>query len=181
MWYAPRLFIPACPRRFPSPLGFGTTIGCAIVKDFLKFQGNSLYPSPYGRRDMGIEFKSVVIVWLSLSALTDVIIALTMVQYLRSHRTGFSSTEDILTKLVRCPYLRRSHSHASMVFLALLCSYYSDRRCHFTLGYSRPNNLSQPCESSVSPLSIILIKAVEFYSPITCKTQVTKLFLTDYA
>ncbi|KAF9516834.1 hypothetical protein BS47DRAFT_608345 [Hydnum rufescens UP504] len=70
---------------FPQPLGFGTTIGCAIVKDFLKFQ----------------EFKSVVIVWLSLSALTDVIIALTMVQYLRSHRTGFSSTEDILTKLVR--------------------------------------------------------------------------------
>lgn len=55
-----------------------------------------------------------MIVWLSLSAITDVIITWTMVQYLRSHRTGFSATEDIVTKLVRCEHSCRLEQSARL-------------------------------------------------------------------
>jgi len=43
-----------------------------------------------------------VIIWLTLSAATDLVIAGVMVHYLRSRRTGIAQTEDIITKLVRC-------------------------------------------------------------------------------
>ncbi len=56
------------------------------MKDFFRFQS----------------FRSVVIVWLTLSAITDIVIAIVMVEYLRTHRTGIQKTEDAITKLVRC-------------------------------------------------------------------------------
>jgi hypothetical protein len=43
-----------------------------------------------------------VVIWLTLSAATDLVIAGVMVHYLRSRRTGIAQTEDIITKLVRC-------------------------------------------------------------------------------
>jgi len=65
--------------------GLGTTIGCSIVKEFLRFQ----------------EFRVVVIIWLGLSALTDITITGILSWYLHSHRTGFTSTDDIISKLIR--------------------------------------------------------------------------------
>ncbi|KAF8316393.1 hypothetical protein DL93DRAFT_2078142 [Clavulina sp. PMI_390] len=63
----------------------GTTIGCSIVKDFDKFH----------------LFQSVVILWLALGVIIDVVIATVMVVHLNSCRTGMSSTEDLITRLIR--------------------------------------------------------------------------------
>jgi len=65
--------------------GLGTAIGCSIVKEFLRFQ----------------EFRVVVIIWLVLSAVTDIAITGILSWYLHSHRTGFSSTNDIISRLIR--------------------------------------------------------------------------------
>ncbi|CAE6438538.1 unnamed protein product [Rhizoctonia solani] len=65
--------------------GLGSTIGAFIVQDFARFQ----------------ELKVAVITWLGLSALTDIVITCTLSWYLHTHRTGFSKTDDIITRLVR--------------------------------------------------------------------------------
>ncbi|KAF8288397.1 hypothetical protein DL93DRAFT_2044490, partial [Clavulina sp. PMI_390] len=65
--------------------GLGTTIGCVIVKEFDKFQS----------------FQSVVIVWLTTSAATDILIAIILVVQLSRRRNGIADTEDLITRLVR--------------------------------------------------------------------------------
>ncbi|CAE6489037.1 unnamed protein product [Rhizoctonia solani] len=65
--------------------GLGSTIGAFIVQDFARFQ----------------ELKAAVITWLGLSALTDIVITCILSWYLHTHRTGFSKTDDIITRLVR--------------------------------------------------------------------------------
>ena len=83
-------------------MGLATTIACSIVKEFKNFQS----------------FQSIVIIWLSLSAVTDVAIAVTMVIYLRGHRTGMAQSEDIVTRLIRCELF--SDSGVRQHFLTLL-------------------------------------------------------------
>ncbi|EIW84553.1 hypothetical protein CONPUDRAFT_100731 [Coniophora puteana RWD-64-598 SS2] len=46
-------------------------------------------------------FENVVIVWLAASALGDIIIATVLVKHLRSLRTGFAATDDIVNKVIR--------------------------------------------------------------------------------
>lgn len=65
--------------------GTGVTIGCFIVQEFARFQ----------------ELKVPVIIWLGLSALTDIVITCILSWYLHTHRTGFSRTDDVITRLVR--------------------------------------------------------------------------------
>ncbi|KAG8731469.1 hypothetical protein FRC11_004049 [Ceratobasidium sp. 423] len=65
--------------------GFATAIGTFIVKDFGRFQ----------------ELRQPVIIWLVLSALTDIVITGILSWYLHTHRTGFSKTDDVITRLVR--------------------------------------------------------------------------------
>lgn len=45
-----------------------------------------------------------VIIWLTLSVVTDITIAGVLVQFLRGHRTGIPQTEDILSKIIKCEY-----------------------------------------------------------------------------
>ncbi|CAE6426753.1 unnamed protein product [Rhizoctonia solani] len=65
--------------------GTATSIGTFIVRDFARFQ----------------ELRVPVIIWLTLSALTDVVITGILSWYLHTHRTGFSKTDDVITRLVR--------------------------------------------------------------------------------
>ncbi|CAE6502734.1 unnamed protein product [Rhizoctonia solani] len=65
--------------------GTATAIGTFIVQDFARFQ----------------ELRVSVIIWLALSALTDVVITCILTWYLHTHRTGFSKTDDVITRLVR--------------------------------------------------------------------------------
>ncbi|ETW76926.1 hypothetical protein HETIRDRAFT_446619 [Heterobasidion irregulare TC 32-1] len=46
-------------------------------------------------------YRPIVIVWLASSALTDTIISVILVSYLRHRRTGFSSTDDTVNKIIR--------------------------------------------------------------------------------
>jgi len=55
------------------------------------------------------EFRTVVIVWLVLAPATDMAISGTLVTFLRTSRTGFAATDDILSKLTRCRYARSLH------------------------------------------------------------------------
>lgn len=74
-----------CSAFIQLAAGLGSTIGASIVVDFDRFQ----------------ELKAAVITWLGLSALTDVVITIILSWYLHTHRTGFSQTDDIITRLVR--------------------------------------------------------------------------------
>ncbi|CAE7222444.1 unnamed protein product [Rhizoctonia solani] len=65
--------------------GVVTAVGTFIVKDFDRF----------------LELRAPVTIWLLLSALTDVVITCILSWYLHTHRTGFSKTDDIITRLVR--------------------------------------------------------------------------------
>jgi len=63
----------------------GTTIGVTFVRDFTRAR----------------EFQATVIVWLVFSAVTDSAITSILCWYLHKHRTGFSKTDDIITRVVR--------------------------------------------------------------------------------
>ncbi|KDN39436.1 hypothetical protein RSAG8_08842, partial [Rhizoctonia solani AG-8 WAC10335] len=65
--------------------GLATTIGTFIVRDFARFR----------------ELRAPVIIWLLLSAVTDITITCILSWYLHTHRTGFSKTDDVITRLVR--------------------------------------------------------------------------------
>ncbi|KAF8607047.1 hypothetical protein BDV93DRAFT_332876 [Ceratobasidium sp. AG-I] len=65
--------------------GVGGSIGFTIVTDF------NLFP----------KFKTTVIVWLGLSAATDMTITFLLVWYLHTHRTGFPTTDSAIRRLVR--------------------------------------------------------------------------------
>ncbi|KAH7337103.1 hypothetical protein B0J17DRAFT_454199 [Rhizoctonia solani] len=65
--------------------GLGGTIGGFIVKEFDRYH----------------ELTPVVIVWLVASVVTDTIITCILTWYLVTHRTGYSKTDDIISRLVR--------------------------------------------------------------------------------
>lgn len=65
--------------------GIGGSIGSSLVTDFKLFH----------------RFRASIIVWLSLSALTDTMISVILASYLHSQRTGFSVTNHIISRLVR--------------------------------------------------------------------------------
>ncbi|KAG8738991.1 hypothetical protein FRC10_006276 [Ceratobasidium sp. 414] len=78
-------YLIGCSAFIQLAAGLGSTIGASIVRDFNRFQ----------------ELKAAVITWLGLSAITDVVITCILSWYLHTHRTGFSKTDDIITRLVR--------------------------------------------------------------------------------
>jgi len=65
--------------------GIGTTISTAIITNLAQYH----------------KFQSIIIVWLVLAPLDDLIIAVSLTWYLRSHKTGFSSTDDITSRIIR--------------------------------------------------------------------------------
>ncbi|CAE6527109.1 unnamed protein product [Rhizoctonia solani] len=65
--------------------GLGGTIGGFIVKEFDRYH----------------ELTPVVIVWLVSSVVTDTVITCILTWYLITHRTGYSKTDDIISRLVR--------------------------------------------------------------------------------
>jgi len=65
--------------------GIGLIAAGSIVQEFRRFH----------------EFRSVVIVWLVLAPVTDMAISGTLVAFLRTGRTGFAATDNILSKLTR--------------------------------------------------------------------------------
>ncbi|CAE6489074.1 unnamed protein product, partial [Rhizoctonia solani] len=65
--------------------GLAATVGTFVVRDFARFQ----------------ELRVPVIIWLLLSAATDIVITCILSWYLHTHRTGFSKTDDVITRLVR--------------------------------------------------------------------------------
>ncbi|CAE6478081.1 unnamed protein product [Rhizoctonia solani] len=65
--------------------GTATTVGTFILQEFSRFH----------------ELTVPVIIWLVLSAVTDVFITCILSWYLHTHRTGFSKTDDVITRLVR--------------------------------------------------------------------------------
>ncbi|CAE6426889.1 unnamed protein product [Rhizoctonia solani] len=65
--------------------GLAATVGTFVVRDFARFQ----------------ELRVPVIIWLVLSAITDIVITCILSWYLHTHRTGFSKTDDVITRLVR--------------------------------------------------------------------------------
>ncbi|KAF8324562.1 uncharacterized protein EI90DRAFT_2325060 [Cantharellus anzutake] len=113
--------------------GLGTTIGCSIVKDFYRFQS----------------FRSVVIVWLTLSAVTDIAIAAIMVEYLRTHRTGIQKTEDAITRLVR--FTIQTGALTSIWAIVDLIVYLSfNNTLHLIFNMSLSKLYSNSCLSSLN-------------------------------
>lgn len=48
-----------------------------------------------------LKFKAAVIIWLAFSAAADVLIAVSLVWYLRQHKTGFSGSDDAIDRIIR--------------------------------------------------------------------------------
>jgi len=65
--------------------GIATGIAVLIIPAFERFQ----------------VFQEAVIVWLVGSAMSDVLITLMLVWYLRKHRTGFAFTDDVVDRIIR--------------------------------------------------------------------------------
>ncbi|KZT18209.1 hypothetical protein NEOLEDRAFT_1184483 [Neolentinus lepideus HHB14362 ss-1] len=63
----------------------GTSIGGVIVHQFVLLE----------------RVKSVSLIWLFGSVATDALITIALVWYLRSNRTGFAATDDLVTKIMR--------------------------------------------------------------------------------
>lgn len=78
------LTIVAC--SFASLLcGIATAIACGIVPAFVDF----------------LKFKSVVTIWLAASSVSDILITCTLVFHLRKHRSGFTSTDSQVDRIIR--------------------------------------------------------------------------------
>ncbi|KDQ62487.1 hypothetical protein JAAARDRAFT_30386 [Jaapia argillacea MUCL 33604] len=65
--------------------GLGTAIAVGIVPEFIHFQ----------------DFRVIVIVWLISTVVCDVIITASLTWHLKSHRTGFPATDDVVNKIIR--------------------------------------------------------------------------------
>jgi len=66
-------------------MGIATSIAVHIVPHFAEFQ----------------RFKVVVIIWLGSSALADLLITVTLVTYLKRHKTGFTTTDGHVDRIIR--------------------------------------------------------------------------------
>ncbi|KIM66841.1 hypothetical protein SCLCIDRAFT_21616 [Scleroderma citrinum Foug A] len=63
----------------------GTTIGVRMVPAFVQFQ----------------KFEVIVIIWLACAACADIIITTALVLHLRSQKSGFSATDDVIDRVIR--------------------------------------------------------------------------------
>lgn len=54
------------------------------------------------------KFSSIVIAWLGLGPLVDIAISTALVRHLRKIQTGFSDTDDMLSKITRSKRLPNS-------------------------------------------------------------------------
>lgn len=82
--WVPALII--CVLGFLSFLGaLGTTIGVVIVRHYTQFQ----------------KFEVTVALWLSCTAAADIMVTVSLITTLHRSRTGFTHTDDLLTKLIR--------------------------------------------------------------------------------
>lgn len=82
-WIVPGVILLFSVVSFLSAIG--TTIGVEIVQSFALFQ----------------KFQVVVILWLACAAIADIIITTSLVWTLQKSRTGFSATDDVITRLIR--------------------------------------------------------------------------------
>ncbi|CAO1637479.1 unnamed protein product [Parajaminaea phylloscopi] len=82
-WVVPSLILLVGGASLLSAIG--TTIGVEIVLVFAEFQ----------------RFQVVVILWLACAALADMIITVSLVWTLQKSRTGFTATDDVITRLIR--------------------------------------------------------------------------------
>ncbi|KZP05229.1 hypothetical protein FIBSPDRAFT_805963 [Athelia psychrophila] len=65
--------------------GLGTAIAVGMYPIFTEF----------------VRFEVIVIIWLVGAAVTDVIVAVVLTVHLQRHRTGFSSTDDVVNKIIK--------------------------------------------------------------------------------
>ncbi|UZJ53242.1 hypothetical protein CBS101457_002562 [Exobasidium rhododendri] len=82
-WLAPLTIVVVGFLSFISAIG--STVGVVIVREFAQFQ----------------KFQSAVIIWLAGAAIADAIITISLIVTLHKARTGFSQTDDIISKLIR--------------------------------------------------------------------------------
>ncbi|CAO1631380.1 unnamed protein product [Sympodiomycopsis kandeliae] len=82
-WWCPLMIVVVGGVSLLSAIG--TTIGVQIVVNFAEFQ----------------KFQVVVILWLACAALADLIITVALVWTLNKSRTGFTATDDVITRLIR--------------------------------------------------------------------------------
>ncbi|KAH9933207.1 uncharacterized protein BXZ73DRAFT_101169 [Epithele typhae] len=65
--------------------GLGTSIAVGMIPEFVQFQ----------------KFEVIVIIWLAFSAVADCLITVALVWHLRSHKTGFATTDDLVNRIIR--------------------------------------------------------------------------------
>lgn len=95
------------------------SIGGYIVQEFARFQE---FRSVVTSKCIRSTFKKssseyVHLAWLVLAPVTDLAIAIGLALFLRGSRTGFASTDDLLTKLTRCKSKHFVHSSISQLTL----------------------------------------------------------------
>jgi hypothetical protein len=82
-WVAPLIIVVVGFLSFLAAVG--STVGVVIVREFALFQ----------------KFQVSVIIWLAGAAIADAIITASLIITLHKARTGFSQTDDIISKLIR--------------------------------------------------------------------------------
>lgn len=82
-WWCPALIVFTGGTSFLCAIG--TSIGVKIVVIFSEFH----------------KFQVVVIIWLACAAVADMIITTALVVTLNKSRTGFTATDDVITRLIR--------------------------------------------------------------------------------
>ncbi|OCH83817.1 hypothetical protein OBBRIDRAFT_765005 [Obba rivulosa] len=65
--------------------GLGTALSLTVVRDFTKFR----------------HFEMPVSMWLASSAVADIAITIILVTFLRKHKTGILSTDDVANRIIR--------------------------------------------------------------------------------
>ncbi|KAG7448608.1 uncharacterized protein BT62DRAFT_992631 [Guyanagaster necrorhizus] len=95
----------------------GTMIGGLIVKEFVKLK----------------QIKQISLIWLFGSVVTDAIITLSLVQFLRNKKTGFPSTDHLTSKIIRSTV--QTGLLTTTVALGVVIAYLvSDSTMHLAFG-----------------------------------------------
>ncbi|KAF9509378.1 hypothetical protein BS47DRAFT_1487959 [Hydnum rufescens UP504] len=88
-------------RRLTGKIWLGILIGAGAFAQFLCGLGTSI---GYGMVQQIVDFqrvKAIIITWLVLAPVTDTMISVALVWYLKRQRTGFAFTDDIVSKITR--------------------------------------------------------------------------------
>lgn len=104
-WIVPMAIVVIGALSFMASIG--TTVGVVMVREFAQFQ----------------KFQVAVIVWLAGAAIADAIITVSLIVTLHKARTGFSQTDDIISKLIRGT-LQTGLLTASFAVIDLIREYY---------------------------------------------------------